>query len=168
MMRIPLNSTWAARSRAAGFTLIELMIVVTIVAILAAIAVPSYNSSIRKSRRTEAKTALADLAAREERYFATQNLYAGDPVSLKYVAAGGSTAWPVPIGNYYQISSVAVTQAAASATATTPGTYILQITPLAGSTQLQDTACQLFQLDQTGKQSSQDGSGNDTSTTCWP
>ena len=157
--------TITMKRKNSGFSLIELMIVVVIVTILAAIAVPSYNSQIRKSRRTEAKTALADLASREERLYATQNVYSTDPVALKYVASG---AWPVSIGNYYSISSVVVTQAAASATATTPGTYILQITPTAGSTQLKDTPCQLFQVDQTGKQTSQDGSGNDTTTTCWP
>jgi type IV pilus assembly protein PilE len=148
-----------------GFSLIELMIVVVIATILAAIAIPSYNSQIRKSRRTEAKTALADLASREERYFATQNFYTNDPVALKYVASG---AWPVAIGNYYSISSVAVTQAAASPTATTPGTYTLQITPTAGSAQLKDNSCQTFQVDQTGKQTSLDSGGADSTATCWP
>jgi type IV pilus assembly protein PilE len=151
-----------------GFSLIELMIVVVIATILAAIAIPSYNSQIRKSRRTEAKTALTDLAAREERYFATQNVYTNDPVALKYVASGS---WPVAIGNYYSIASVAVTQAAASPTATTPGTYTLQISPTAGSTQLKDTSCLTFQVDQTGKQTSTNainGGGTDTTSTCWP
>ena len=150
--------------RSAGFSLIELMVVVTIITILGAIAIPSYNASIRKSRRAEAKSAIMDLAAREERYFATQNVYSTSPIALQYAATGSGAAWPVPIGSYYSISSVTVT----AATATTPGTYILQITPTAGSPQLQDSSCQLFQVDQTGKQSSQDGSGNDTSTTCWP
>jgi type IV pilus assembly protein PilE len=148
------------RSRSAGFTLIELMVVVVITAILASIAVPAYNSSIRKSRRTEAKTALLDAAAREERYFATQNIYTTDPSALAY----GSGALPIQVGTYYSISSLA----SSPATATTPGGYVLQITPTAGSPQLQDTSCQLFQVDQTGKESSQDNGGNDSSTTCWP
>jgi len=148
------------RSRSAGFSLIELMVVVVITAILASIAVPAYNSSIRKSRRTEAKTALLDAAAREERYFATQNIYTTDPSALAY----GSGALPIQVGTYYSISSLA----SSPATATTPGGYVLQITPTAGSPQLQDTSCQLFQVDQTGKESSQDNGGNDSSTTCWP
>jgi type IV pilus assembly protein PilE len=131
-----------------------------ITAILASIAVPAYNSSIRKSRRTEAKTAIMDLAAREERYFATQNMYTTSPSALAY----GSGAWPISVGTYYSISSVA----SSPATATTPGGYVLQVAPSAGSPQLQDTSCQLFQVDQTGKQSSQDNSSNDSSTTCWP
>jgi type IV pilus assembly protein PilE len=147
-------------SRMAGFTLVELMVVVVITAILASIAVPAYNSSIRKSRRTEAKTTIMDLAAREERYFATQNMYTTSPASLAY----GSGAFPLQSGTYYQISSVTTS----AATATTPGGYVLQVTPVAGSPQLQDTSCQTFQVDQTGKQSSLDNSSNDSSTTCWP
>ena len=148
------------RSPSAGFTLIELMVVIVITAILASIAVPAYTNSVRKSRRTEAKTALLDLAAREERYFATQNIYSSSPSALAY----GSGAVPISVGSYYSITSIS----SSPASATTPGGYVLQIQPSAGSPQLQDTSCQTFQLDQTGKQSAQDGSGNDTSTTCWP
>jgi len=58
-----------------AFTLIEVMIVVVIVAILAAIAVPSYQDSIRKTRRADAKEALMRIAALQERYFFTNNKY---------------------------------------------------------------------------------------------
>ena len=54
-----------------GMTLIELMMVVVIATILMSIAVPSYMSQVRQSRRIEAKTALLDLAGREERFFST-------------------------------------------------------------------------------------------------
>ena len=150
------------RSRSSGFTLIELMVVVVITAILASIAVPAYNSSVRKSRRTEAKTALMDLAAREERYFATQNVYSSSPSALAY----GSGALPISVGTYYSITNIAVNSA--PATATTPPTFQVQIQPSAGSPQLQDTSCQTFQVDQTGKQSSLDNTSSDSSTTCWP
>ena len=50
-------------SRSAGFTLIELMVVVIIATILLSIAIPAYTSQIRKSRRTEARTAVLDLAS---------------------------------------------------------------------------------------------------------
>src|SRR5437016_7599183 len=58
-------------TRAAGFTLVELMVVVAIATILFAIAVPSYITYVRQSRRTEARTAVLDLAGREERFFST-------------------------------------------------------------------------------------------------
>lgn len=150
------------RSTIAGFTLVELMIVVLIIAILASIAVPAYNSSVRKSRRTEAKTALADAASREERYFATQNVYSSDPTALQY----GPGPWPVPVGNYYSLSINPLDVKLPSAT--TPGTFKLTISPSAGSTQLQDTSCQTFVIDQTGKQTSLDSGGADSTATCWP
>ena len=135
------------------------MIVVVIVAILASIAIPSYNSQVRKSRRTEAKTAIMDLAAREERYLATQNVYSSDGVALQY-----ATAFPASTGNYYSLTVTQVTLP----TATAPATFTLQATPLAGSTQLKDTNCQTFVVDQTGKQTSLNSGGADSTTTCWP
>jgi type IV pilus assembly protein PilE len=65
-----------ARPRSRGFTLIELMIVCAIVAILAAIALPSYLTSVQKSRRTDAKSALMAIAGQMERYFTERGTYA--------------------------------------------------------------------------------------------
>jgi len=63
------------RTRARGFTLIELMITVAVVAILAAIAYPSYLEQVRKSRRAEAKAALLGCAQRLERRFSERSTY---------------------------------------------------------------------------------------------
>lgn len=60
-----------------GFTLIEVMIVVSIVAILAAIAVPSYQNSVTKGRRTDAMAALQGLAQAMERHYMTTGAYTG-------------------------------------------------------------------------------------------
>ena len=94
--------TASAARRNRGFTLIELMVVVVIATILLGIAVPSYMSQVRQSRRTEAKTALLDLAGREERFLQRghQSLRPVRPTAtlpndLGYNAAG----WPVPIGS---------------------------------------------------------------------
>ncbi|WP_265661048.1 type IV pilin protein [Stutzerimonas stutzeri] len=58
-----------------GFTLIEVMIVVAIVGILAAIAYPSYQEYVMRSNRSEGMAMLNDAAARQERYFAQSNTY---------------------------------------------------------------------------------------------
>ncbi len=58
-----------------GFTLIEVMIVVAIVGILAAIAYPSYDEYVKRGNRSEGMAQLNDIAARQERYFAQNNKY---------------------------------------------------------------------------------------------
>lgn len=62
-------------SEHAGFTLIELMITVAIVAILAAIAYPSYQDSVRKGKRAEGRTALIDFMQQQERYLSQTGGY---------------------------------------------------------------------------------------------
>jgi type IV pilus assembly protein PilE len=60
-----------------GFTLIELMITVAILGIIAAIAYPSYQEQIRKTRRTNAQSDLLELASFMERFYAQNFTYAG-------------------------------------------------------------------------------------------
>ncbi len=148
------------RSRTAGFSMIELMVVVVITAILAASR--CRPTTARSASRGAPRPRRPSWIWRRARNATsrTQNVYTTDPAALAY----GSGAWPISIGTYYSITSVS----SSPASATTPGGYVLQVQPSAGSTQLQDTACQTFQVDQTGKQSSLDNNSNDSSTTCWP
>lgn len=143
------------KSRSAGFTLVELMVVVVIAAVLLAIAVPTYSRSIRKSRRTEAKTALLDLAGREERFYNTSSPpnYSSTPSDLGYGAT--AAAFPMTVGSgYYQVS-VAFTAPAPNV----PGTYTLTARPIT-TDQLKDTQCLFFTLTNTGAQTATDPS-------CW-
>ena len=67
-------SGWVS-TRQRGFTLIELMIVVVILGVIAAFAIPSYQDHLRKSKRSDARAALSDLAARQEQYFLDNKTY---------------------------------------------------------------------------------------------
>jgi type IV pilus assembly protein PilE len=134
------------------------MVVVTIAAILLSIAGPSHLSYIRKSRRTEAKTALLDLASREERYMSSNNAHSNTAANLGY------TALPTAIGSgYYQLSAAAPV----AATAAAPASFTATATPVAGKGQDKDLPCASFTVDSTGKQSALNSSGTDSSSTCW-
>jgi type IV pilus assembly protein PilE len=152
--------------RQPGFTLIELMIVVVIVTILLSIAVPSYMQQVRQSRRTEAKTAILDLAGREESYMATNGSgYTNAAASLGY--AGG---FGVPFGSgYYQLTVCVPASGGCTAGLGMPNppaapSYTIVATPVAGTSQVNDTQCTAFAVDSTGQQWA---TGTGGSAFCW-
>jgi type IV pilus assembly protein PilE len=143
----------------AGFTLIELMITLVVAAILVTIAVPAYTSQVRKSRRTEARTALLDLASREERFNSTNSAYTSSLASLGY----SGTAWPVNVGSgYYQVSVKVCAAVTCGTDAGTGAAFLLTATP--AGPQAADTTCGSFTLDSTGTQTV---TGTATASTCW-
>lgn len=73
------------KTRFSGFTLIELMIVVVIVGILAAIALPAYQDYVRKSRRSDALSEMLDIQLQEEKWRANNVTYAVTPSSVGVV-----------------------------------------------------------------------------------
>ena len=75
-------------ARVAGFTLMEVMITVAIIAILAAVALPNYFDYVTQSRLVEAKTSLADMRTRMEQYFLDNRSYPGGCVAATVVPAG--------------------------------------------------------------------------------
>ena len=130
-----------------GITLIELMIVVGIVGILAAIAYPSYRTHIQKTRRADAKSALLDTSQRLERCFSTYNAYNDNNCG---VVSGGKVDQP-SMEEHYQIESTVLTAT----------TFTLTATPL--DAQLDDDRCTLFTLTHTGQKTAE---GSDADH-CW-
>ena len=97
-----------------GFTLIEVMIVVAIVGILAAIAVPQYNEYLMRSRIPQATSALSDMAVRMEQYFQDNRTYIG--------ACAAGTVAPMPANTtYFDFACPAATLLAGSYVVTATG-----------------------------------------------
>ncbi|MCE5182170.1 MAG: prepilin-type N-terminal cleavage/methylation domain-containing protein [Betaproteobacteria bacterium] len=96
-----------------GFTLIELMIVVAIIGILAAIAVPSYKDYVIRGKVSEAPAQLATLRVKLEQYFQDNRTYVG--------ACAAGTVAPLPTGGDAQYFTYTCTLAASTFTATATG-----------------------------------------------
>lgn len=92
------------RSRATGFTLIELMIVVAVIAILAAIAIPSYLEQSRKGRRADAMRAVGEYQLALERWRAENPTYGACPSGVTCSGTRPS----LPTSDYYTISESGV------------------------------------------------------------
>lgn len=94
-----------------GWTLLELMIVLVVVALLAVIAIPSYNGQIIKSRRADGKALLYHAAQREQMFFTTNNAF------TETVGAGGLSMATSSVEGYYTLT-VAATATTYTLTAT--------------------------------------------------
>jgi len=99
-----------------GFSLIELMIVVVIVGILAAVAIPSYQSYVVKGNRAAAQAFMVDVANREKQYLLDARSYAADLATL------GMTP-PTDVSKHYPSTNIIITVVA------TPPSFTITATP---------------------------------------
>ena len=118
--------------RQRGFTLIEVMIALVMVAILAAVALPTYRDQLRKSARADAQAFLSDMASRQQQYLVEKRTYAGSPPSL-------GMAVPASVDRAFAI--------AVTAGDGPPPTFL--ITATASGDQAKDT-CAVMTVDQAG------------------
>lgn len=135
--------------RDAGFTLIELMVVVAVLAILASIAYPLYTEQARKGRRVEGRDALLAIAQAEERYYTVNGAYTGAISNLGVSSVNCSVNPCISRDKGYYSLSVAATTSTFTATAT----------PVAGGGQASDSC--------TGMTVNQLGVKGGTGTGCW-
>ena len=139
-MRIPASR----HAHAAGFTLLELMIVVGIVAILAAAAIAGYQYAIVKSRRGAAKGCLTEAAQYMERYYTTNFRYTG--ATLPACSADVAAAYAIGFAGTPDAS-----------------TFTVQATPQ-GAQASGDPSCGTLSIDQTGRRTA---SGSGGVAACW-
>ena len=145
------------KDRQRGVTLIELVVVMIIVGILTAIAVPSYRSYVLRSQRSDAKDALLALATQQEKHYLQCNTYATAIAGATNCVAGELQGAAVSKNGWYQL--------------TIPGgdatTFSVQATAIAGESQFQDKACRIFTVTQAGVRSALDSSDADNTAECW-
>jgi type IV pilus assembly protein PilE len=108
-----------------GFTMIELVVVVVIVGILAAIALPAYQQHVVKSKRAAAQALMMDLADREQQFMLANRVFAA---KSDLTAAGFSIPNNLAAAYDWDVSTVAGT----------PPTFTITFTPVSGGSQSAD------------------------------
>jgi type IV pilus assembly protein PilE len=146
MSHSALRRAHSKQNRDKGFTLIELMITVVVIGILASISYPSYTQYMRNTQRTDAQSALTDLANRLEKFYFQCNGYNETATTTYVPITGGSIAGCNGLGyantsspsGYYTLSIDAATVACTVTTC-----YSLTATPVATGPQKNDGGLQL-------------------------
>lgn len=139
-----------------GFSLIELLIAMAIVAILASVAVPAYQDSVRKGKRSDGEAALLRIEALQGRYLYEKGSYTSDLTDLGYSAAGNVDS----AKGHYKVSVVGPTAACPIANC-----FVLRATPQAN--QADDGILELASSGQKRRDKNKDGDTNDAGEDSW-
>ena len=150
------NST-KSRNAQRGFSLIELMIVVAIVAIISAIAYPSYDRYVIKTKRSVAQNALLQVADRQQQFFMDNKRFAADITNLGFPA----NPYVVDDNGTSTVASDADAAYSLSLSNVTATTWTATATPL-NSQLSRDTYCGSLTITQTGAKSKSGASDE-----CW-
>jgi type IV pilus assembly protein PilE len=143
--------------RQRGVTLIELVVVMIIIGILTAIAVPSYRNYVLRSQRSDAKDAVLALATQQEKHYLQCNTYATAIAGATNCGAGQLQGAAASKNGWYTL-----TIPAGDAT-----TFSVRATATAGQNQYQDKACRSFTVTQAGVRSALNASNADNTAECW-
>lgn len=140
-----------------GVTLIELVVVMIIIGILAAVAIPSYRNYVLRSQRSDAKDALLALATQQEKHYLQCNTYATAIAAATNCVAGQLQGAAASKNGWYTLAIVA-----ANATS-----FTVSATATAGEGQFQDTECRSFRVTDRGIRTATDAGGADNTAECW-
>lgn len=143
-----------------GFTLVEMMIVVVIIAILAGIAYPSYTRYVAQTRRADAQIALTQTAARLEKFFTQCNRYTANLGGTFDNCTGLGVNPNSPDGHY----TLAI---AAGPTGDIATSFVVTATPVGTQLAQDGSRCRTLSLDSQGIKSATGSEGGPTGGTCW-
>jgi type IV pilus assembly protein PilE len=150
-----------ARNRTRGFTLLEVMIVVVIVGVLAAIALPAYQSQVRKSNRSAAQQFMQDVALREQQIMLDMRGYV--PVAATADFGNAPSGSPSGVGLAAPSSTTGkYTFVVTRDNTTTPPSYV--ITATATGSQDKDASLHSMTLNHLGVRTTYNSGGTATGT----
>lgn len=140
---------------ARGVTLLELLTALVIVAVLAAIAIPTYRSHVLRTQRTDATAALLRIQGAQEKFFIQNNRYSDRIATPPPEGLGVDT---VSGQGFYDLRvELGADRASFRAVAE----------PRAAAGQIDDRRCRRFSIDQNGLRMAYDARGNESTAECW-